>query len=191
MTPQVSEITQLLVEWGEGNQEAREKLMALVYDELKRIARHYLRKEFSKDGLQTTALVHEAYLRLVNVNTIQARDRAQFFGLAANLIRQILVDHSRARLAQRRGSGLAAIPLDGIHITTSWSVIDVVLLDDAMCRLERLSIRQKDIVEMRVFGGLSHLEIADLLGVSTRTVDRDWTMARAWLQRELTLNSKS
>lgn len=191
MTPQVSEITQLLVEWGEGNQEAREKLMALVYDELKRIARHHLRKEFSKDGLQTTALVHEAYLRLVNVNTIQARDRAQFFGLAANLIRQILVDHSRARLAQRRGSGLAAIPLEGIHITTSWSVMDVVLLDDAMCRLERLSIRQKDIVEMRVFGGLSHLEIADLLGVSTRTVDRDWTMARAWLQRELTLNSKS
>lgn len=179
-----AKVTDLLTAWGNGDLCARDKLIPIVYDELRRIARSYLRREQHRDALQTTVLVHEAYIRLVNVKQVEFANRAQFFALTAYLIRQILVDHSRSHLAAKRGNGAVAISLDGLETVLRVSSTDILSFDDALSRLEALAPRQKEIVELRVFAGLSHSEIAEVLKVSTRTVDREWMMARAWLQRE-------
>ncbi len=177
-------VTEMLIAWGNGDEHARDELIPIVYDELRHIARSHLRREHNRGILQTTILVHEAYIRLVNVKQVQFTNRAQFFGLTAYLIRQILVDHSRKSLAEKRGKGSVEISLDGLEAILTVSSTDILHLDNALNRLEILSPRQKEIVELRIFAGLSHTEIAEALKVSTRTIDREWMMARAWLQRE-------
>lgn len=177
-------VTEMLIAWGNGDEHARDQLIPIIYDELRRIARSQLRREQNRGILQTTILVHEAYIRLVNVKRVQFTNRAQFFGLTAYLIRQILVDHSRKNLAEKRGNGSVEISLDSLSSILTVSSTDILNLDNALKRLEILSLRQKEIVELRVFAGLSHAEIAEVLKVSTRTIDREWMMARAWLQRE-------
>lgn len=178
-------VTELLVAWGNGDEHARDKLIPIIYDDLRRIARSYLRREQNRGILQTTLLVHEAYIRLVNVKQVQFSNRSQFFALTAYLIRQILVDHSRNNLAAKRGKGSVEVSLNGLEAVLKVSSTDILDLDNALKQLEILSPRQKEIVELRVFAGLSNAEIAEVLGVSTRTIDREWLMARAWLQREL------
>jgi RNA polymerase sigma factor (TIGR02999 family) len=179
------EVTGLLRAWSDGDECARDALIPMLYDELRRIAHSHLRREAHPDGLQTTALVHEAYLRLINVKSVRLESRAQFFALSAHLIRQVLVDQARMRLASKRGAGTIPVSLETVSFAASVTCADITNLDEALTRLERLSPKQKEIVELRVFGGLTHEEIAGVLKTSLRTVERNWTMARAWLQREL------
>lgn len=177
-------ITELLVAWGHGDQAARDRLVPAVYRELRRRAAGYLRHERSDHTLQPTALVHEVYLRLVDQSRAQWKNRSQFFGLAANMMRRILVDHARERKAQKRGSGLK-VSLEGVDIAASRQDVDLVALDDALDELGALDPRQGQIVELRYFGGLSIEETAQALGLSPATIKREWTMARAWLHGRL------
>ncbi len=176
-----SEITGLLLRWNNGDDAAREQLIPLVYDELRGIAARLFRRERPGHLLQTTALVNEAYLRLADARALSSRNRAQFFGLAARLMRQILVDHARARDAVKRGDGTVLIPLDEAPEAAVGGNIDVLMLDDLLIRLAELSPRQHQVVEMRFFAGLTVPEISEALAVSERTVQGDWTAARAWL----------
>ncbi|MEW5975943.1 MAG: sigma-70 family RNA polymerase sigma factor [Acidobacteriota bacterium] len=179
------ELTQLLVDWGHGNREALERLLPLVYNELRRLAKSYLRKERVDHTLQGTALVHEAYLKLIDQRNVRWQNRAHFFGVAAQMIRRILVDHARAHLAAKRGAGLK-LSLDEAEEPSTSGQVDLVDLDDALNRLSALDPQQGQIVELRYFGGLSIEETAEVLHISPATVKRDWSMAKAWLHRELT-----
>lgn len=175
--------TQLLVAWGGGDDGARERMLPLVYDELRRLAASYLRRERAGHTLQPTALVHEAYVRLVDQRQVDWSNRAQFIGLAAVMMRRILVNHARDRAADKRGGGAEHLPLTlaGEHIGTSG--LDVLDLHDALERLSVLDARKAQIVELKFFGGLTTDEIAGTLGLSTATIEREWKFSRAWLFR--------
>lgn len=185
MPAQVNEVTRLLMEWSDGNESARERLMPLVFDELRRIARRYLDREGREHTLQPTALVHELYLKLVDRRRVHWKNRSQFFGVAAEMMRQILVDYARARLTQKRGREYVSVPLDESWGLAEKQDLELVALDDALTSLARLDGRQARIVELRFFAGLTSEEIAETLQVSTTTVKRDWRTARLWLRREI------
>jgi RNA polymerase sigma factor (TIGR02999 family) len=181
-----NEVTRLLIDWSNGDAEAFEKLMPLVYSELRRLAGRYLRQERSNHTLESTALVHEAYLRLVDQKRVQWQNRAHFFGVASQLIRRILVDHARAHQAVKRGSGAFKLSLDEAVAEAEKRDLDLVALDDALNSLADLDPQQSRIVELRFFGGLSIEETAEVVHVSPATVKRDWSSAKAWLYREMT-----
>lgn len=183
------EITQLLRAWNEGDASALERLTPLVYQELHRLAHRHLAREHGSPSLQTSVLVNEAYLRLVDAQQVDWQNRAHFFGVSARLMRQILVDFARQRDSRKRGGavsivGLEDTPHEGLDIAQTRSA-DLIALDDALKVLATLHQRQSQIVELRFFGGLSETEIAAVLNISERTVRSDWRVARAWLQREL------
>jgi RNA polymerase sigma factor (TIGR02999 family) len=171
--------------WGQGDQGAREALIPLVYDELRRLARRYLRRERPDHTLQSAALVNEAYLRLIRQDQPQWQNRAHFFGVAAQLMRHILVDHARYRAAAKRGAGAPRLTLDPDVALPQARDVDLVALDDALNQLAALDPQQSRLVELRFFGGLSIEETSVVLGVSPATVKREWATARAWLQREM------
>ena len=183
---EAAEVTALLVNWSNGDSRALDELMPLVYAELRRLAGSYLRRERSTHTLQSTALVNEAFLRLVNQQDVQWRSRAHFFGIAAQMIRRILVDHARAAQADKRGAGAVRIELEDHLAVSSQSELDLVGLDESLQRLAALDERQARIVELRFFTGLSVEETAEVKQVSTATVKREWSSARAWLFREMT-----
>jgi RNA polymerase sigma factor (TIGR02999 family) len=181
------DVTQLLVAWGNGNAAAGDELLAAVYAELHSQAARAMRREAVDHTLQPTALVHEAYLRLIDQRRVQWKNRAQFFGVAAQLMRRILVDHARGRDAAKRGGGVATITLEDVDAAADQAsdVIDVLALHDAIERLAELDPDQARVIELRYFGGMSIEETAEVLEVSTATVKREWAVARAWLKREL------
>src|SRR5271167_1669335 len=181
----VDDVSSLLHAWSCGDQRALEKLTPIVYDELHRLARRYMRREKPGHSLQTTALVNEAYTRLVDYKRMQWQDRAHFFAVSAQLMRRILVEHAR-RHNLKRGGGVQHVSLDETAIVGGDRTADLVALDDAMDALARLDARKAQVVEMRFFGGLSVEETAEVLKVSSVTVMRDWSTAKAWLYRELT-----
>ncbi len=178
------EVSCLLQAWSDGDPEALDKLTPIVYRELHRLARHYLRHERVNITLQTTALVNEAYLRLVNFKQMRFKDRAHFFAVSAQLMRRILVDHARRRNL-KRGGHIQHLSLDDVNTLGPTPDADLVLLDDAMTALARFDARKARVVELRFFGGLSVEETGEVLQVSPITVMRDWNTARAWLYREL------
>jgi RNA polymerase sigma factor (TIGR02999 family) len=186
MTPSPHEVTQLLVAWGNGDQAARDQLMPLVYKELHRLAHQYMTKERSGHTLQTSALVNEAFVRLVDQRDVHWQNRAHFFGIAAQMMRRILVDYARTRGYAKRGGDARQVSLDEALIVSNERAADVVALDDALKDLAEFDLRKSQIVELRFFGGLSIDETAEVLTVSPGTVMRDWTLAKAWLRREIT-----
>ena len=179
------EVTQILHDLSGGEGDAANRLLPLVYDELRALAAGYLRHERADHTLQPTALVHEAYLRMVDQTSVTWQNRSHFFGIAAQAIRRILVDHARARHALKRGGHRLRLTLNEEVAGGADSELDLLAIDDALHKLKELSERQCRIVELRFFSGLSVEEVADLLGVSARTVKGDWRVARAWLKREL------
>lgn len=189
--PQVSpppaplEVTALLVAWGEGDQSALQRLIPIVHAELHRLARRQMSHERPDHTLQTSALVNEAYLRLIDLSQVQWQDRVHFFGMSARLMRRILVDHARARNSLKRGSAAEKAPFDEALFVTDEPSIDLVALDDALKALEAVDQRKSQVIEMRFFGGLSIEETAEALRVSPETVKRDWRLAKLWLLREL------
>jgi RNA polymerase sigma-70 factor (ECF subfamily) len=182
---QQDDVSQLLLAWSDGDQGALERLTKIVYNELHRLARRYMRREQAGHSLQTTALVNEAYLRLVDYKRMQWRNRTHFFAVSAQLMRRILVEHAR-RHNLKRGRGVRHISLEEVAVVGGDADIDLVALDHAMSALERLDPRKMRVVEMRFFGGLNVEETAEVLKVSTVTIKREWRSARAWLYRELT-----
>src|SRR5438105_4033121 len=174
-------VTTLLAEWSRGDDQALQRLTPLVYEELKLLASHNLRKEGAGHTLQTTALVHEAYMRMVNQDAVDWHGRSHFFGIAARLIRQILVDHARKRQAGKRDSGGPLLPFDESIELPEGGQVDLVKLDDALADLANIDEQQSRIIELRFFGGLSIDEAAQVIGISPRTVKRQWAIARAWL----------
>jgi RNA polymerase sigma factor (TIGR02999 family) len=180
-----SQVSKLLVNWRRGDQGAREALIPLVYNELRRLARLHLRRERPDHTLQSAALVHEAYLRLIRQDQPQWQNRAHFFGVAAQLMRHILVDHARNRAAAKRGAGVPRLSLDEEVALPQARDVDIVALDDALNQLAALDLQQSRVVELRFFGGLSIEETSVVLGISPATVKREWATARAWLQREM------
>jgi RNA polymerase sigma factor (TIGR02999 family) len=188
--PSSGRISQLLVNWGRGDQEAREALIPLVYEELRRVARRHLGREYANHTLQSSALVHEAYLRLAQNGHPQWQNRAHFFGVAAQVMRHLLVDHARNRRAAKRGGGAPRITLDAEIALPQKREVDVEALDDALNRLAQLDLQQSRLIELRFFGGLSIDETGVVLGISPATVKREWATARAWLQRELNKDAR-
>ena len=186
MDKQPADVTQLLLAWNNGDRSALDRLMPVVYQELRRLARRHLREEDPGHSLQATALVNDVYIRLVDQKQVNWQNRAHFFGAAARIIRRVLVDHARARHRLKRGGDALRVTLnDEINLAVPADV-DVVALDDALNRLAQLDPQQERIIELRFFTGLSIEETAEALNISSATVKRDWTMARAWLYRELT-----
>ena len=177
-------VTRLLVEWTDGNQGALEALLPLVYDELRRLARGYLQRERPGHTLQSTALVHEAYMRLVDQD-VSWQNRAHFFGIAAQMMRRILVDHARTKNAAKRGDGACMVTLDEAMVGTEQRDVNVIALDEALDKLAKLDPQQSRIVELKFFAGLSIEETAEVLKISPATVKRDWVVAKAWLYREM------
>ena len=189
--PTTHAVTRLLLAWRGGDAAASDQLMALVYDELRRLARGYLRRERPDHTLQPTALVHEAYLRLVDATQVNWQSRAHFFGIAARLMRRILVDHARAHAAAKRGGKIEKIPLDEAGDLLRDEVTGLVALDGALQSLAQRYPRQSRLVELRFFGGLNTQEISEVLQVSTATVERDWQFALHWLKREITADENT
>jgi RNA polymerase sigma factor (TIGR02999 family) len=185
LTPDPDDVTSVLMEWGAGQDRALEKLVPLVYRELRSLAASQLRGERPAHTLQPTALVNEVFLRLLDGREVVWQNRTHFFALAARMMRHILVDHARARLAEKRGGGASLFPLEGPFDPSPMSDLALVALDDALATLKRMDPRQCRIVELRYFAGLTLEETAESLGISVATVKRDWTMARAWLRREV------
>jgi RNA polymerase sigma factor (TIGR02999 family) len=184
------EITRLLVAWGDGDAKALEELTPLVYQQLHRLAHHYLRNERTGHTLQTSALVNEAYLRLIDWKNVRWENRAHFFGVSAQLMRRILVDFARSRRYEKRGGGAPAIQLDEAALISGETSTDMVALNDALLSLAKLDDRQSRVVELRFFGGLTVEETAEVLKVSEATVRRDWSLARAWLRREMVVGKE-
>jgi RNA polymerase sigma factor (TIGR02999 family) len=177
--------------WRGGDRNDLEALLPLVYDELRRLAHYHLKNERPGHTLQTTALVHEAYFRLVGQELPEWESRAHFFAIAAQLMRQILVDYARRRRASKRGSGVCMLTLDDALALSRRKDVDVIALDDALNTLAELDPRQSRVVELRFFAGLSLEETSEVMGIATATVQRDWTMARAWLHREISRRETS
>jgi RNA polymerase sigma factor (TIGR02999 family) len=184
-----SQVTELLVRWRGGDREALDSLLPIVYDELRRIARHYLQGERPSHTLQSTALVNEAYVRMVAQDFPQWQNRAHFFAVAAQLMRQILVDHARSHRASKRGGNVFKVALDEAEEQPLATDLDIVALDDALKNLAEMDPQQSKVVELKFFAGLSIEDTAEVLGVSSSTVKRDWITARAWLYRELDRSS--
>jgi RNA polymerase sigma factor (TIGR02999 family) len=178
-------ITHLLKEWNAGDPQALDRLTPLVYEELRRQAARYLRRERPGHTLQTTALIHEAYLRLVDAKDVEWQSRAHFFAIAANLMRRILVEHARRRDASKRGGSQIRVQFDEAFGVVNETDMNLLAIDEALTRLESLDRQQARVVELRFFSGLSVEETAAALGVSPKTVKRDWSVARAWLRREI------
>ena len=185
-----SQVTELLVRWRGGDREALDSLLPLVYDELRRIARHYLQGERPGHTLQSTALVNEAYVRMVAQDFPQWQNRAHFFAVAAQLMRQILVDHARAHRASKRGGNVYKVSLDEAEGQPQATDLDIVALDDALKNLAEMDPQQSKVVELKFFAGLSIEDTAEVLAISPSTVKRDWITARAWLYRELDRSSE-
>ena len=182
----MGDVTQMLISYGQGDRAALDALLPLVYDELRVIARSYLRQERSDHTLQPTGLVHEAYLRLINQQRVDWRNRAQFFGLAANMMRRILINHAETRRAQKRGGGIEKLSIDEVVIEIGGDIVDLLALDQSLRRLEKFDKLKSDIVELKFFGGLTIAEIAEVTKTSTATVEREWAFARGWLYKALT-----
>jgi RNA polymerase sigma factor (TIGR02999 family) len=179
------QISFLLQRWNDGDSEALDQLMPLIYGELRRMARRYMRKQPADHTLQTTALIHEAYMRLVGLEENRWKNRAHFFGVAAQAMRHILMDHARTRNRAKRGGGARVVSLDEVVTICEERSAELVALDDALTELARLDERKSKVVELRFFGGLTEEEIGEVLKVSTRTVRSDWKLARSWLLRKL------
>jgi RNA polymerase sigma factor (TIGR02999 family) len=179
------EITELLVEWSGGNQEALDKLYPLVYDELHRLARRFMIRERKGHTLQATALINEAYVRLVDQTHMRWQNRTHFFAISAQIMRRILVDHARRNLYAKRGGGAQRISFDEAALVSRDRASEFVLLDEALKSLAEIDQRRSQVVELRYFGGLDNKEIAGVLKISENTVTRDWNMARAWLYQQL------
>ncbi len=173
--------TQLLVAWGAGDRQALDQMLPLVYDELHHLAVNYLSREGEGHTLQPTALVHEAYLRLINQRQVDWRNRAQFFGVAAGMMRRILVNHARDRVAGKRGGNRQQVSLSLVEAPSGGGEVELIALEDALARLSSLDARKAKVVELRFFGGLTMEEIAEVLEISRATVEREWSFARAWL----------
>jgi RNA polymerase sigma-70 factor (ECF subfamily) len=184
-TPEPQRLTQLLVAWSDGDQRALDELFPLVYDELRQMARRQMRRERPGHTLRTTALVNDAYLRLVDQREVRWQNRAHFFAIAAQMMRRILVDHARAKRYEKRGGGAAHVPLEEAAVLAQGREAEIIALDEALVALGEIDPRRARVVELRYFGGLSNEEIAEVLKVSPNTVTRDWNMARAWLYQEL------
>jgi RNA polymerase sigma-70 factor, ECF subfamily len=178
-------VTKLLIAWSDGNKQALDLLMPIVFDELRRQASRYLRRERAGHTLQTTALVNEAYLRLVDQENVRWQNRAHFFGIAAQLMRRILVDHARAKHRAKRGGSDLRVTLDEATAVARDREIDLVALDEALDRLAKIDLQQSRVVELRFFSGLNVEETAEALRISPATVKRDWSVAKAWLYREI------
>jgi RNA polymerase sigma factor (TIGR02999 family) len=192
--PENQPVTRLLVQWSDGDEAALEELTSLLYRELRSMAQRHLRRERSNHTIQRTALVHEAFVRLINQQSVDWRSRGHFFALASTLMRRILVDHARARLSSKRGGGQAVESLEemddeGTVDESADSDENITAIDGALTRLAAVDDRQVQIVQMRYFGGLTIEETAQALGISEATVKREWTLARAWLKRELSRGS--
>ena len=185
MTVSPNGVTQLLVAWSDGDAGARDELMPLVYDELHRLAHKYMNRERPGHTLQTSALVNEAFIRLIDQKDVDWQNRAHFFGLAAQMMRRILVDHARSRQYLKRGGDARQVSLDETMMVSHERVDEVIALDDALKDLAQFDQRKSEIVELRFFGGLSIEETAELLNVSPGTVMRDWTLAKAWLRKQI------
>jgi RNA polymerase sigma-70 factor (ECF subfamily) len=183
--PSPHEITQLLAEWSNGNQTALDKLYPLVYDELHRMAARYMNRERKGHTLQTTALINEAYVRLVDQKHVHWENRAHFFAISAKIMRRILIDHARRHVYAKRGGGAQRISLDESALIADECASELLLLEEALKRLAEVDPRRSQVVELRYFGGLNNEEIAGVLKISENTVTRDWNMARAWLYQEL------
>ena len=179
------EVTQLLNAWCGGDRAALNQLIPLIHDELHRLAHIYMVRERADHTLQTTALVNEAYLRLIDANQVPFQNRAHFFAISSNLMRRILVDFARSRGYQKRGGNIVKVEFDDVPVAAPSRGADVVALDDALTSLAEFDVRQAKIVELRFFGGLSEEDAAKVLGVSLRTVQREWAVAKAWLLREM------
>ncbi|HZQ69517.1 MAG TPA: sigma-70 family RNA polymerase sigma factor [Terriglobales bacterium] len=178
-------VTRLLLQWTDGDAKALDQLLPLVYDELRRLAQSYLRRENVGHTLQSTALVHEAYLRLVDQRDVNWQNRSHFFGIAAQMMRRVLVDHARAHHAAKRGSGGIKVTLDEGLVAAEQRDVNVIALDEALTRLGEIDPQQGRIVELRFFAGLSIEDTAEVLKISPATVKRDWAMAKAWLYGEM------
>jgi len=179
--PSTSRVTRLLLDWSDGDERARDEVLPLVYDELRRLAALYLLRERHDHTLQPTALVHEAYLRLVDQRQLNWKNRAQFVGLAAVMMRRILVNHARDRAAEKRGGDMQKVPLSDVDQPGTPQDVDVIVLHDALDQLGAIDPRKSRIVELKFFGGLTTNEIAEVLQLSPATIERDWSFARAWL----------
>ncbi|MBA2435983.1 MAG: sigma-70 family RNA polymerase sigma factor [Chthoniobacterales bacterium] len=184
-SPSRQAVTQVLIDWSKGDRGAAERLMPLIYDELRQIARGYLRRERADHTLQATGLVHEAYLRLVDQTTTTWQNRAHFFGVAAGVMRRVLVDHARRHRTDKRGGKWEKLEFDEALAAGLPRSLDLVSLDEALQELARVDPRQSQVVELRFFGGLTTEETSEVLGVSPRTIKREWRRARAWLYREI------
>ena len=189
MTPSPPNLTELLRNWSDGDKQAQEKLFQVVYNELHRQAARYLRNEQAGLSLQTTDLIHEAYLRLIDQQHVEWQNRLHFFAIAAKVMRRILVDHVRSRQAAKRGGSDICLPLEDAMIVSPARDLDLLALDEALTRLAAIDSQQSQIVELRFFSGLSVEETANVVDVSERTVKRDWNVAKAWLRRELSRGS--
>ena len=183
--PLQPDVTRLLQAWSDGDEKALEELTPLVYAELHRLAKMYMAREWNQQTLETGALLNEAYLRLVDWKNVRWQNRAHFFGVSAQMMRRILVDYARSRGYQKRGGGVRALELDDSAVFSESKSADLVALDEALDRLEKIDSRQARVVELRFFAGLSVEETAEVLKVSPFTVLRDWRLARAWLYREI------
>jgi RNA polymerase sigma-70 factor (ECF subfamily) len=183
---QEHQITELLAEWSGGNQAALDELYPLVYDELHRLARRYMSRERKGHTLQTTALINEAYVRLVDQRNVQWANRSHFFAISAQIMRRILIDHARRQAYAKRGGGARQVSLDETAAIALDDLSELLRLDEALQSLAELDPRRSRVVELRYFGGLNNEEIAGVLNISENTVIRDWNMARAWLYRQLT-----
>jgi RNA polymerase sigma factor (TIGR02999 family) len=179
------EVTRLLVDWSGGNQAALDRLLPLVYDELRRVAKSHMRREQPGSVLQTTALVHEAYLRLVDQKNVRWQTRAHFFAVAARVMRHILIDYARGRQRAKRGGGLSDVPLEDVAILSDARADELVAVNSALDNLTAADPRKARVFELRYFGGMSVDEAAEALKVSPATVARDWRLAKAWLRREI------
>ncbi len=178
-------VTQLLINWNKGDRSALDEMLPLVYDELRRIAVRYMNREKSEHTLQPTALVHEAYMRLVDQKQVDWKNRAQFFGVAAEMMRRILVNHAIQKQTDKRGGDALRVTLSDANELSNESDTNLIALDEALTRLKEFDLRKSRIVELKFFGGLTTAEIAEVLQVSVATIEREWSLARAWLFREV------
>ena len=188
-SPARHQITELLAEWREGNQSALDELYPLVYDELHRLARRYMSRERKDHTLQTTALINEAYVRMVDQKNVNWANRSHFFAISAQIMRRILIDHARRHAYAKRGGGAQQVSLEEVAVIAPEQGREMLRLDEALKTLAERDPRRSQVVELRYFGGLNNEEIAGVLHVSENTVTRDWNMARAWLYQQLTENA--
>jgi RNA polymerase sigma-70 factor, ECF subfamily len=186
MIPASQEVTRLLVDWSNGDQAALDKLLPLVNDELRQLARRYMRRESPGHTLQTSALINEAFLRLVDQQRVRWQNRAHFFGVAARLMRRVLIDHARSHRYAKRGGGALKVSLDEAAAVTEARAAELLAVDEALEKLTKMDARKGRIVELRFFGGLTEAETAEVMGVSLPTAQREWRAAKAWLRRMLT-----